>query len=417
MKKEINKFLYFYRFLATVDILNIPKLRFKEFTDEWVYYKYKDIFNLNQGLQIPITERFLDYAPNRFFYITNEFLKPSSKKSYYIENPSPNVICTKEDILMTRTGNTGKVITNIAGVFHNNFFRIKYNPKNFNKDFICCILNQNKIQNKILTLAGSSTIPDLNHKDFYSIKSRFPKLKEQEKIAKFINTVDKKIENIENTISSLENQKKGLLQQIFSQKLRFKDENGNNYPNWEKKKLGDICKFTGGGTPSTSILKYWNGTIPWISSSDLQTNTIHKIKISRYITNEAVSNSSTKIIPKNSILIVSRVGVGKVAISNCVLCTSQDFTNITEINGNTTFYAYLLKYKMEQLTQNTQGTSIKGITTSDIKNIKLIVPIEQTEQTKIADFLSEFDRKLDNQKAQLEHWQQIKKGLLQQMFV
>ena len=397
--------------------MNIPKLRFKEFTDEWVYYKYKDIFNLNQGLQIPITERFLDYAPNRFFYITNEFLKPSSKKSYYIENPSPNVICTKEDILMTRTGNTGKVITNIAGVFHNNFFRIKYNPKNFNKDFICCILNQNKIQNKILTLAGSSTIPDLNHKDFYSIKSRFPKLKEQEKIAKFINTVDKKIENIENTISSLENQKKGLLQQIFSQKLRFKDENGNNYPNWEKKKLGDICKFTGGGTPSTSILKYWNGTIPWISSSDLQTNTIHKIKISRYITNEAVSNSSTKIIPKNSILIVSRVGVGKVAISNCVLCTSQDFTNITEINGNTTFYAYLLKYKMEQLTQNTQGTSIKGITTSDIKNIKLIVPIEQTEQTKIADFLSEFDRKLDNQKAQLEHWQQIKKGLLQQMFV
>ena len=417
MKKEINKFLYFYRFLATVDILNIPKLRFKEFTDEWVYYKYKDIFNLNQGLQIPITERFLDYAPNRFFYITNEFLKPSSKKSYYIENPSPNVICTKEDILMTRTGNTGKVITNIAGVFHNNFFRIKYNPKNFNKDFICCILNQNKIQNKILTLAGSSTIPDLNHKDFYSIKSRFPKLKEQEKIAKFINTVDKKIENIENTISSLENQKKGLLQQIFSQKLRFKDENGNNYPNWEKKKLGDICKFTGGGTPSTSILKYWNGTIPWISSSDLQTNTIHKIKISRYITNEAVSNSSTKIIPKNSILIVSRVGVGKVAISNCVLCTSQDFTNITEINGNTTFYAYLLKYKMEQLTQNTQGTSIKGITTSDIKNIKLIVPIEQTEQTKIANFLLAFDRKLDNQKAQLEHWQQIKKGLLQQMFV
>lgn len=397
--------------------MNVPKLRFKEFTDEWTEYKYKDIFKLNQGLQIPIAKRFPTYAPNRFFYITNEFLKPSSKKSYYIENPSPNVICTKEDILMTRTGNTGKVITNIAGVFHNNFFRIKYNPKKFNKDFICCILNQNKIQNKILTLAGSSTIPDLNHKDFYSIKSKFPKLTEQEKIAKFINTIDKKISNLEDIITNLEKQKKGLLQQIFNQEIRFKDENGNNYPDWEKKKLGDICKFTGGGTPSTSILKYWNGTIPWISSSDLQTNTIHKINISRYITNEAVSNSSTKIIPKNSILIVSRVGVGKVAISNCVLCTSQDFTNITEINGNTIFYAYLLKYKMEQLTQNTQGTSIKGITTSDIKNIKLIVPTEQSEQTKIADFLSAFDRKIDNQKAQLEHWKQIKKGLLQQMFV
>ena len=263
----------------------------------------------------------------------------------------------------------------------------------------------------------STGVPSLSASTIEHINRFIPTYAEQEKIASFFSTIDKKIENLANTITSLENQKKGLLQQILSQKLRFKDENGNNYPNWEKKKLGDICKFTGGGTPSTSILKYWNGTIPWISSSDLQTNTIHKIKISRYITNEAVSNSSTKIIPKNSILIVSRVGVGKVAISNCVLCTSQDFTNITEINGNTTFYAYLLKYKMEQLTQNTQGTSIKGITTSDIKNIKLIVPIEQTEQTKIADFLSEFDRKLDNQKAQLEHWQQIKKGLLQQMFV
>ena len=255
----------------------------------------------------------------------------------------------------------------------------------------------------------STGVPSLSASTIEHINRFIPTYAEQEKIASFFSTIDKKIENLANTITSLENQKKGLLQQILSQKLRFKDENGNNYPNWEKKKLGDICKFTGGGTPSTSILKYWNGTIPWISSSDLQTNTIHKIKISRYITNEAVSNSSTKIIPKNSILIVSRVGVGKVAISNCVLCTSQDFTNITEINGNTTFYAYLLKYKMEQLTQNTQGTSIKGITTSDIKNIKLIVPIEQTEQTKIADFLSEFDRKLDNQKAQLEHWQQIKK--------
>ena len=383
--------------------MNIPKLRFKDNNGndypQWEKKLIKDILKIYHGK---------DYK--------NE---PNEKKLYPVLGTGGIItyidkfLCDWECVLIGRKGTINKPqymktpFWSVDTLFYSKP-KLKQNPK----------FQYYLFQNINWKIYDESTgVPSLSASTIEHINRFIPTYAEQEKIASFFSTIDKKIENLTNTITSLENQKKGLLQQIFSQKLRFKDENGNNYPNWEKKKLGDICKFTGGGTPSTSILKYWNGTIPWISSSDLQTNTIHKIKISRYITNEAVSNSSTKIIPKNSILIVSRVGVGKVAISNCVLCTSQDFTNITEINGNTTFYAYLLKYKMEQLTQNTQGTSIKGITTSDIKNIKLIVPIEQTEQTKIANFLLAFDRKLDNQKAQLEHWQQIKKGLLQQMFV
>ena len=402
--------------------MNIPKLRFKEFTDEWVYYKYKDIFNLNQGLQIPITERFLDYAPNRFFYITNEFLKPSSKKSYYIENPSPNVICTKEDILMTRTGNTGKVITNIAGVFHNNFFRIKYNPKNFNKDFICCVLNQNKIQNKILTLAGSSTIPDLNHKDFYSIKSRFPKLKEQEKIAKFINTVDKKIENIENTISSLENQKKGLLQQIFSQKLRFKDENGNNYPNWEKKKLGKLLSIT--SSKRIHEADWTTSGIPFYRARDIvsifNNKPISKIYISEKLYEEC--SSSCGKISENDLLVT---GVGTIGIPYLVKKSDKFYfkdgniiwlKNSPAIYGKYLFYIFISSYVQKQINMMTGKGTVGTYTIKNAKDTNILLPCLE-EQTKIADFLSEFDHKLDNQKAQLEHWQQIKKGLLQQMFV
>lgn len=400
--------------------MNIPKLRFKEFTDEWVYYKYKDIFNLNQGLQIPITERFLDYAPNRFFYITNEFLKPSSKKSYYIENPSPNVICTKEDILMTRTGNTGKVITNITGVFHNNFFRIKYNPKNFNKDFICCILNQNKIQNKILTLAGNSTIPDLNHKDFYSIKSRFPKLKEQEKIAKFINTVDKKIENIENTISSLENQKKGLLQQIFSQKLRFKDENGNNYPNW-KENIESIKILSGNMYPTTSYIN--KPGILLIQGINITPNKL-LLNDCIYISND-YNEINHVIVKKGDILL----GLNRPLINNQLkICLfDKDFAYLYQRAGILSFnklkinslflYQYLQTDSFKKHLQvELVGSDQPYIKSNIFNKIKLIFPCLE-EQTKIADFLSAFDRKLDNQKAQLEHWQQIKKGLLQQMFV
>lgn len=383
--------------------MNIPKLRFKEFTDEWVYYKYKDIFNLNQGLQIPITERFLDYAPNRFFYITNEFLKPSSKKSYYIENPSPNVICTKEDILMTRTGNTGKVITNIAGVFHNNFFRIKYNPKNFNKDFICCILNQNKIQNKILTLAGSSTIPDLNHKDFYSIKSRFPKLKEQEKIAKFINTVDKKIENIENTISSLENQKKGLLQQIFSQKLRFKDENGNNYPNWKKKKLGDLFTIKAGGDINKENF-----------SEQYSIEFKYPVYANALTNNGLYGYSNIYKIDKPSITVTGRgINVG-FALSRepFYYPIVRLLVLIPNININFTFFTESINF----IHIFNESTGVPQLTAPQLSKVNVYVPNIE-EQNKIGNLFDKLNEKIDNKKAQLEHWQQIKKGLLQQMFV
>ena len=399
--------------------MNVPKLRFKEFTDEWQKKPLKDIVYSNI-IEVPkpttdyIRLGIRSHCKGTFHELVKIENILSADKMYIV--PKDNLILNitfawEQAIAITDKNDEGKYVSNRFPTFA---FKNNQLPA-----FYKYIISQNRLKYdlNVASPGGAGRNRVLNKKLFLLIPINIPSFEEQKKIANFLSTVDKKIANLENIITTLENQKKGLLQQIFNQKLRFKDENGNNYPDWKKKKLGDICKFTGGGTPSTSILKYWNGIIPWISSSDLQTNTIHKINISRYITNEAVSNSSTKIIPKNSILIVSRVGVGKVAISNCVLCTSQDFTNITEINGNTIFYAYLLKYKMEQLTQNTQGTSIKGITTSDIKNIKLIVPTEQSEQTKIADFLSAFDRKIDNQKAQLEHWKQIKKGLLQQMFV
>ena len=96
---------------------------------------FKELTKINQGLQIPISDRYLEQVENSFFYITNEFLKDGSKNKYFIKNPPESVLCKEEDILMTRTGNTGQVVTNITGAFHNNFFKIKYS-KDLNKNFL-----------------------------------------------------------------------------------------------------------------------------------------------------------------------------------------------------------------------------------------------------------------------------------------
>ena len=160
---------------------------------------------------------------------------------------------------------------------------------------------------------------------------------------------------------------------------------------WRIHKLGDITKSCGGGTPSTKNNRYWEGNIPWISSSDLFDNDIRTISINRHITNDAILNSSAKLCPKSTICIVSRVGVGKVAVSKCEICTSQDFMNIIEYDGNKYFLAQLIQIiiKSTQL----QGTSIKGITSKEINNFKLQIPtiseqdkimkIEQRIQTQI----------------------------------
>ncbi len=194
------------------------EIRFRDENGEvygdWKITKLSEITKINQGLQIPISERHLEKVSDSFFYITNEFLRKNSDKKYFIKNPPLSVICTKDDILMTRTGNTGQVVTGVDGAFHNNFFKIKYD-KSINKDFFVYFLRLKETQNMILRLAGTSTIPDLNHGDFYKLKINLPSKAEQTKIANFLSSIDKKIEQVNRQIEESKGFKKGLLQQMF----------------------------------------------------------------------------------------------------------------------------------------------------------------------------------------------------------
>lgn len=176
--------------------------------------------------------------------------------------------------------------------------------------------------------------------------------------------------------------------------LRFKEDSQCNFRDWSPIKIKEIAtKIIGGGTPSKANSEFWNGKIPWISSSDLRVNEINNINITRFITEDALTNSPAKLIPKNSILIVSRVGVGKVAIAPCQLCTSQDFTNLVEVKCDPVFLAFTLTKLMKKKSADTQGTSIKGITSKEIKEFLINLPCIE-EQQKIASFFSTLDEKI-----------------------
>jgi len=197
-------------------------------------------------------------------------------------------------------------------------------------------------------------------------------------------------------------------------KLRFP---GFTEP-WEQRKLGDLADGVfGGGTPKTSIDTYWNGSIPWIQSSNLMDDKIENFINDKSITNLAIKESATKLIPANSIAIVTRVGVGKVALIREKFATSQDFLSFyCRHEHNSLFMAYQISRLMKVKSRLLQGTSIKGITKSEVLESEVLIPKGAEEETKIADFLSSCDTLITLHQRKLEHLKLKKKSLLQKLF-
>ncbi len=186
---------------------------------DWEIKTFRDISTINQGLQIPISQRLKAPTEHAKFYITIQALN-NRKEFEYIKTYNESVVCHKDDILMTRTGNTGMVITNIEGVFHNNFFKINFDRTLINKDFLVYFLSLEQTQKTILKKAGTSTIPDLNHNDFYSLLIPLPPLHEQIAIADILSALDKEIASLKNKKRQFENIKKALNHDLMSAKIR-----------------------------------------------------------------------------------------------------------------------------------------------------------------------------------------------------
>ncbi|WQU18297.1 restriction endonuclease subunit S [Helicobacter pylori] len=218
---------------------------------DWEIKTFRDISTINQGLQIPISQRLKAPTGHAKFYITIQALN-NRKEFEYIKTYNESVVCHKDDILMTRTGNTGMVITNIEGVFHNNFFKINFDRTLINKDFLVYFLSLEQTQKTILKKAGTSTIPDLNHNDFYSLSIPLPPLNEQAAIANVLSDVDHYLYSLDALILKKESVKKALSFELLSQRKRLKGFNQA----WQRVRLGDICEITTGSLDANEMVHY-----------------------------------------------------------------------------------------------------------------------------------------------------------------
>ena len=259
----------------------------------------------------------------------------------------------------------------------------------------------------------------IHESDFLKIEIPVPSVEEQRKIGAYLDQLDNLITLHQRKFEKLTNVKKSMLEKMFPQ-------NGSSYPEirfkgftdpWEQRKVSDLAEKTyGGGTPTTSNEAYWNGDIPWIQSSDVVDGKLLGVEPRKWITQDGLNNSAAQLIPGNSIAIITRVGVGKLAFMPYSYATSQDFLSLSKLNAEPLFTVYACYKKLQSELNAVQGTSIKGITKDELLAKNIMVP-RYAEQQQIGAFFKQLDNLITLHQRELEKLQNIKKSMLEKMFV
>lgn len=410
----------------------IPQIRFKGFTDDWEERKLLDN-----------VDKVLDYrgkSPTKFgmewgtegylvlsaLNVKNGYIDKSVEAKYgdqeLFERWMGSNRLEKGDVLFTTEaplGNVAQVPDDNGYILNQRAVAFK-SSKDTDNNFFAQLLRSPIVQNTLNANSSGGTAKGIGMKEFAKLNAHVPKtFEEQQKIGTFFKQLDHTIALHQRKLDLVKETKKGFLQKMFP-------KNGEKVPeirfpgfteDWEQRKVFEISKVTyGGGTPKTNTKEFWNGNIPWIQSSDLEINRLFNVSPKKKITNEAVKKSAAKIIPPNSIAIVTRVGVGKLALMPFEYATSQDFLSLSELQIDSYFGIFSLYSMLQKELKNIQGTSIKGMTKSDLLEKKVTIPKKCEEQQKIGIFFKQLDDTITLHQSKLDLLKETKKGFLQKMF-
>ncbi len=409
----------------------IPKLRFKEFEGEWQTYKLKNIATVN-----PKTRS----LPNQFTYID-------------LESVTKGILLKEEQILSENAPSRAQRVLDPNDILYQTVRPYQKNNFFFNKQgdyvastgyaqlkskgdakFLYQFLHTSPFVNIVNRWSTGTSYPAISPSELEKIRLKFPALPEQQKIASFLSAVDKKVQQLIRRKELVETYKKGVMQQLFSQKIRFKDEDGKDFPVWEKKHFGDVYMFLSTNSFSRSDLNYDKGVVKNIHYGDIHTKFPNLFHLSKekvpFINDEKdISRIPSENYCQEGDLVIADASEDYIDIGKTIEIIELNDQKV--LAGLHTFLArpipktihkgfsgYLVqdwKFRKQAMTI-AQGTKVLGLATGRMKKLKLEIP-SISEQQKIAEFLSAIDKKIEAVSQQIEKTQSFKKGLLQQMFV
>lgn len=239
--------------------------------------------------------------------------------------------------------------------------------------------------------------------DFFQLKLCVPSSEqEQQKIAEFLSTIDTVIEKQKETVSAWEERKKGVMQKLFSQEVRFKADDGSDFPEWEEKKLGECCDILDSKRKPISKENRVLGKYAYYGSTNIQDY------INEYLFDEPLVLLAEDAGPFDDFWnkAIAQFATGKFWVNN--------HAHVLRPHENRKYFFYSLEHRDIRVYIN--NPSRGKLNQEDMVKIPMYIPC-LAEQQKIADCLSSLDEVIEKQKATLAAWEELKKGLLQQMFV
>jgi len=400
--------------------MNIPRLRFPEFPEEWKTASLGEISDVKTGPFGSVLHQ-KDYVLFGTPIITVEHLNELGilHKNLPLVSDEDKIrlksyLLREGDIVFSRVGSVDRnslISSKEAGwLFSGRLLRIRFNKENSNSKFISAFFQKDESKDKVRSIAVGQTMPSINTEILKSIRITFPTLIEQTKIALFFSNNDDKISRLIKKKSLLEQYKKGVMQQLFSQELRFKDEDGNEFLEWKKRKIKDVFRFKQGiqcGVENQYTEKGQN-MHRFIRIIDL-TSANEPI---RYINSPGVEHH----IKQDDLFMVRYGTPGLVGYGFEGIIANNLFRIIPNIPVINKFYFFVFNFLSQELSQLASSSTMPALSFSSLEVLSIPMP-SLPEQQKIAAFLSALDEKIAQTALQIEKMQLWKKGLLQQMFV
>ena len=240
----------------------------------------------------------------------------------------------------------------------------RINENLVDRKYFCYFLESNAYKTQLEQHVTGTTRKRISRKNLSSVEIDIPEQAKQKEVVYKLDRLKKIIQNYNRELDLLDELVRARFVEMFGDVQDAKKHRSIQ--------LKDICNTVTGGTPSTKHVEYYNGTIPWISTVSLGPNYIDGTTAKAFITQEAVDNSSTKIIPSGSILFGTRVGVGKSSINQVEMCTNQDIVAIIDLDEskyNKLYIKYVLDTYQSYFDSIKKGATILGISSDDLKNI------------------------------------------------